>query len=79
MLAQILYIINSLSILEITPLTSSNMNEADKQTLIIILSEIRKELERAKQFNDKTDMLVYIDFALSDVRKGLDFLNKSKK
>jgi len=54
------------------------MNEADRQTLIVILSEIRKELERAKQFNDKTDMLVYIDFALSDVRKGLDFLNKSK-
>jgi len=55
------------------------MNEADRQTLVVILSEIRKELEKAKKFHDRTDMLVYIDFALSDVRKGLAFLNKLKK
>lgn len=54
------------------------MNEADRQTLVVILSEIGKELEKAKKFRDRTDMLVYIDFALSDIRKGIAFLSKSK-
>jgi len=56
-----------------------NMNkfdEVDRQTLIIILSEIKKNLEKAKKFKINDDIFLYIDFALSDVDKGLNILKK---
>jgi len=54
------------------------MNDVDKQTLMIIFSEIEKNLKKAKKFHNITDIFIYIDFALSDVRKGIKYLNEQK-
>lgn len=54
----------------------NKFDEVDRQTLIIILSEIKKNLEKAKKFKINDDIFLYIDFALSDVDKGLNILKK---
>jgi len=54
------------------------MDILKKQTLMIIFSEIEKNLKKAKQFHDITDVFIYIDFALSDVKKGMKLLNEPK-
>jgi len=57
----------------------NKFDEVDRQTLVIIFSEIKKNLEKAKKFKIKEDIFLYIDFALSDVDKGLSLLEKLKK
>jgi len=52
------------------------MDEVNKQTLMIIFNEIEKNLKKAKQFHDITDIFIYIDFALSDVKKGMKLLSE---
>jgi len=52
------------------------MDEVNKQTLMVIFSEIEKNLEKAKKFHDITDVFIYVDFALSDVKKGMKLLSE---
>jgi len=54
------------------------MDEVNKQTLMIIFYEIEKNLKKAKQFHDITDIFIYIDFALSDVKKGMKLLSEQE-
>jgi len=54
------------------------MDEVNKQTLMVIFSEIEKNLEKAKKFHDITDVFIYVDFALSDVKKGMKLLGEQE-
>ncbi len=54
------------------------MREVNRQFLMIILGEIRKNLEKAKLFRSKECIDTYIDFALSDVEKGFKVLESNK-
>jgi len=54
------------------------MDILKKQTLMIIFGEIEKNLEKAKKFHNIADVFIYIDFALSDVRKGMKLLSEQE-
>lgn len=45
---------------------------------MIIFGEIEKNLEKAKKFHNIADVFIYIDFALSDVRKGMKLLSEQE-